>query len=64
MDETKSDVDVDYDATPTEATNVDTKPPLVFPFEDEKSTSKNETALEILQKNSNTSIVNNDEVCV
>lgn len=33
----------------------DTKPPLVFPSDDKTETSKNETALEILQKNSNAS---------
>ena len=53
--------DTDYDAIsvdkPTEASNSDTKPPLVFPVDD-KTTSKNDTALEILQKNSNTSIIN------
>lgn len=51
--------DTDYDAISvdksTEASNSgDTKPPLVFPVDD-KTTSKNDTALEILQKNSNTS---------
>lgn len=55
-------VDTDYDAISvdksTEASsNSDTKPPLVFPVDD-KTTSKNDTALEILQKNSNTSIIN------
>ncbi|CAG9809183.1 unnamed protein product [Chironomus riparius] len=54
--------DTDYDAISvdksTEASNSDTKPPLVFPVDD-KTTSKNDTALEILQKNSNTSIINN-----
>ncbi|XP_070491237.1 uncharacterized protein [Chironomus tepperi] len=53
--------DTDYDAISvdksTEASNSDTKPPLVFPVDD-KTTSKNDTALEILQKNSNTSIIN------
>lgn len=54
--------DTDYDAISvdksTEASNSgDTKPPLVFPVDD-KTTSKNDTALEILQKNSNTSVVN------
>jgi hypothetical protein len=59
-------VDTDYDSIPsdkpTEAPSSDTKqPPYIFPENDEKSTSKNDTALEILQKNSNTSVIN--EVC-
>ena len=43
----------DYDAE-DKFSAVDTKPPLVFPS-DQIETSNNETALEILQKNSNNS---------
>lgn len=54
--ENSEDYDVMPSEKPTEASS-DTKPPLVFPSDDEKSTSKNDTALEILQKNSNTSVI-------
>lgn len=50
-----STIDEDYDSEKSSTSETqDTKqPPLVFPSDDEKTeTSKNETALEILQKNS------------
>lgn len=53
--ETTSTIDEDYDSEKSSTSETqDTKqPPLVFPSDDEKTeTSKNETALEILQKNS------------
>lgn len=53
--ETTSTIDEDYDSEKSSTSETqDTKqPPLVFPNDDEKTeTSKNETALEILQKNS------------
>lgn len=60
----------DYDVAPSEKPIEEEKPddvtdpPQVFPEDDGKSTlKKNETALEILLKNSTTS-VKNDEVCV
>ena len=56
--ETTSTTDEDYDSEKSSTSETqDTKqPPLVFPSDDEKTeTSKNETALEILQKNSNAS---------
>lgn len=47
----------EYDEVSSSEKTSDTKPPLVFPeSENDQSTSKNETALEILQ--SNTSTVN------
>lgn len=48
----------DYDNASVEKTSEtsDTKPPLIFPSEDDKTAPKNKTALEILQKsNANTS---------
>lgn len=61
-----STIDEDYDSEKSSTSETqDTKqPPLVFPSDDEKTeTSKNETALEILQKNSNASTMDiNTEV--
>lgn len=57
-----STIDEDYDSEKSSTSETqDTKqPPLVFPSDDEKTeTSKNETALEILQKNSNASTMEN-----
>lgn len=60
-----SDIDEDYDSSNTsvdKSVTADTKPPLVFPSDNDKETSKNETALEILQKNSNSSTQTKVEV--
>lgn len=47
-------IDEDYDSSNPPSSSADTIPPLQFPSDDKAETSKNETALEILQKNSNT----------